>query len=230
MGEPFETLPASVIGTTFYVSGAEGESGTVWFNYAPEPDVTAVRVPLHVRDLSTALIVPLQNVDRYFWLEFEPDQPLTALHIVTIHHRQAPQPVSRFLRQEITDSEPVTHMRAFLSARNDDGTWPAVKFDQQPMSDSLSVAVAVDQTPVPVLLTNPGDIEGGGGPMTAGWFEHAQSTPAQEWTIDHNLGFFPNVTIVSSAGDILEPDLQYPNTNTVVVLFAGPVAGRAHLS
>jgi hypothetical protein len=49
-------------------------------------------------------------------------------------------------------------------------------------------------------------------------------------TLTHNLGFFPNVTVKSSAGDILETDVNYNNTNTITLTMAQPFAGTAYLS
>ena len=46
----------------------------------------------------------------------------------------------------------------------------------------------------------------------------------------HNLGFFPNVTVKTSAGDILETGIDYNNTNQITLTMAQPFSGTAHLS
>jgi hypothetical protein len=46
----------------------------------------------------------------------------------------------------------------------------------------------------------------------------------------HNLGFYPNVTVKTSAGDILETGIDYDNTNQITLTMAQPFSGTAHLS
>jgi len=49
-------------------------------------------------------------------------------------------------------------------------------------------------------------------------------------TINHNLDFFPNVTVKSSSGDILETGIDYNNTNQITLTMAQPFSGTAYLS
>jgi len=48
--------------------------------------------------------------------------------------------------------------------------------------------------------------------------------------ITHNLGFYPNVTIKTSAGDILETGIDYNNINQITLTMAQPFSGTAYLS
>jgi hypothetical protein len=48
--------------------------------------------------------------------------------------------------------------------------------------------------------------------------------------ITHNLGFHPNVTVKSSAGDVLETGIDYNNTNIITLTMAQPFSGTAYLS
>ena len=48
--------------------------------------------------------------------------------------------------------------------------------------------------------------------------------------IPHNLGFKPNVTVKSSAGDVLETGIDYNNNNTLTLTMAQPFSGTAYLS
>jgi hypothetical protein len=48
--------------------------------------------------------------------------------------------------------------------------------------------------------------------------------------INHNLGFNPNVTIKSSAGDILETGIDYNSNNRLTLTMAQPFSGTAYLS
>lgn len=58
-----------------------------------------------------------------------------------------------------------------------------------------------------------------------------QGTPNNYYVeIQHNLGFFPNVTVKNSAGDILETGIDYNNINKITLTMAQPFAGTAYLS
>jgi len=48
--------------------------------------------------------------------------------------------------------------------------------------------------------------------------------------IQHNLGFSPNVTVKSSAGDVLETGIDYNSLNTLTLTMAQPFSGTAYLS
>lgn len=63
-----------------------------------------------------------------------------------------------------------------------------------------------------------------------GTFTHNQMISATTWTITHNLGFYPNVTVSDSAGTIIEGQVEYPDVNTVVLTFSSAFAGKAYLS
>lgn len=49
-------------------------------------------------------------------------------------------------------------------------------------------------------------------------------------TITHNLGFYPNVTVKSTAGQFLETELEYNNINQITLSMAQPFSGTAYLS
>lgn len=48
--------------------------------------------------------------------------------------------------------------------------------------------------------------------------------------ITHNLGFYPNVTVKTSAGDVLETGIDYNSINQIKLTMAQPFAGTAYLS
>lgn len=48
--------------------------------------------------------------------------------------------------------------------------------------------------------------------------------------ITHNLGFHPNATVKTSAGDVLETGIDYNNTNTITLTMAQPFSGTVYLS
>lgn len=68
---------------------------------------------------------------------------------------------------------------------------------------------------------------GGGGDLT---YTHTQLQPAEVWTIQHNLGKHPSVTVADSAGSVVMGDVEYLDRNTVRVTFMAAFAGTAHLN
>ena len=48
--------------------------------------------------------------------------------------------------------------------------------------------------------------------------------------LTHNLGFFPNATVKSSSGDMLETGIEYNNINKITLTMAQPFGGTAYLS
>lgn len=61
-------------------------------------------------------------------------------------------------------------------------------------------------------------------------YVYEQGVAASTWTIDHNLGFYPSVTVVDSAGNMVSGEVNYASINRVVVSFNGSFAGSAYLS
>jgi hypothetical protein len=61
-------------------------------------------------------------------------------------------------------------------------------------------------------------------------YVHTQSVASNTWTITHGLKFIPGITIVDSAGTVVEGSYNYPDANTVVASFSVPLSGKAYLS
>ena len=59
---------------------------------------------------------------------------------------------------------------------------------------------------------------------------HIQSAPSATWTIEHDKGFYLNVTVVDSAGSQVEGEVTFMDDSTVVIQFAGAFSGKAYLS
>lgn len=68
-----------------------------------------------------------------------------------------------------------------------------------------------------------------GAPQAAA-YRHVQAVPSATWTVAHGLGFRPNVTVVDSSGRVVEGEIAYPSTSTVVLTFTGAFSGEAYLS
>lgn len=87
-------------------------------------------------------------------------------------------------------------------------------------------AVIPDSTyPVMLVPGPPGPI----GPGVTG-YTHTQTNPAASWPINHNLGRYPQVTVVDSAGNRRISDVVYTNINNVSIIHSEPLAGAAYLA
>ena len=58
-------------------------------------------------------------------------------------------------------------------------------------------------------------------------FQYTQSTPASTWTINHNLGKIPAITIMDSSGNVVEGDCQNVSINQAILTFSGAFSGIA---
>lgn len=61
-------------------------------------------------------------------------------------------------------------------------------------------------------------------------YAHTQGTASATWTINHNLDFYPNITVVDSGGTIVEGEISYTSRNQVVLTFSASFSGKAYLS
>ena len=73
---------------------------------------------------------------------------------------------------------------------------------------------------------------GGGGGGTTGpvAYVHTQGAVAASWIVVHNLGFFPNVTVIDSSGATCEGDVAHIDSTTLTIQFSGGFTGTAYLS
>lgn len=61
-------------------------------------------------------------------------------------------------------------------------------------------------------------------------YRHVQSVPASEWTVSHNLGKRPAVSVVDSSGKRVFGGLVYVDDNNVILTFSSPFSGEAYMS
>ena len=80
-----------------------------------------------------------------------------------------------------------------------------------------------------VVCAGPGATGGGGG-SDAYYVYDGTGTPATSWTVTHNLGKFPSVSVVDTGGNWLLPDVHYVNTNQLTVSLASPTTGKAYMN
>ena len=61
-------------------------------------------------------------------------------------------------------------------------------------------------------------------------YNHVQGVASSSWVINHNLGFYPNVTVQDSAGNIVEGEITYTTLDSITVTFSTAFSGEAYLS
>ena len=59
---------------------------------------------------------------------------------------------------------------------------------------------------------------------------HQQWAPEQVWTINHNLGVRPTVSILDSGGNEVQAEVAHMSANQLLIRFALPVSGLARLT
>ena len=69
-------------------------------------------------------------------------------------------------------------------------------------------------------------------PFGSGSFEYIEdfSSATATWVINHNLGKYPSVSTVDSAGSIINGAITYNNANTITVVFTSATSGKAYLN
>lgn len=77
----------------------------------------------------------------------------------------------------------------------------------------------------------PGPRGAQGAASEGAFYEHLQGVPSTTWTITHNLGFKPNISVFENTGDIVDGyDVDHVDTSQVVLTFAHAIDGKALLS
>lgn len=61
-------------------------------------------------------------------------------------------------------------------------------------------------------------------------FVHVQDAPAAVWSVQHDLGRWPSVTIVDSAGNNVFGAVKYHSEDLVEISFSAAFSGRAYLN
>lgn len=59
-------------------------------------------------------------------------------------------------------------------------------------------------------------------------YVHKQSSAADQWTIVHNLGKYPSITVVDSAGTVVVGEIILQTTEQAVISFNGAFSGKAY--
>ena len=66
-------------------------------------------------------------------------------------------------------------------------------------------------------------------------YTHSQTSSSNTWTITHNLGRYPSVTVVDTGGTIIEAPITYNSVNQLTITFfqggsALATTGKAYLN
>lgn len=107
----------------------------------------------------------------------------------------------------------------------------------QVVEEDTNVAVSGTPTVEVVTATKP-DVQivsvgqvGPAGPAGGDiFYTYTQGSASSVWTITHNLGKMPSVTVVDSSGNEVEGDIKYNSSNQVTVTFSAGFAGKAYLN
>ena len=61
-------------------------------------------------------------------------------------------------------------------------------------------------------------------------YTHNQTSSLSTWSITHNLGKFPSVTVVDSARSVVVGEVNMTNINEVEITFSAAFSGKAYLN
>lgn len=76
----------------------------------------------------------------------------------------------------------------------------------------------------------PGPAGPGGGGGGGGFYTHNQATASAFWTINHNLGYRPAVSVWDTANDQVVGEVDHINFNTLTIAFSTAISGTAYMS
>ena len=77
---------------------------------------------------------------------------------------------------------------------------------------------------------NEGSIQDFLASLSGGAYTHTQMIPGTVWSIEHNLGFFPNVMSFDSAGTQIVGEVEHIDKNVLTITFSAATGGKAYLS
>lgn len=61
-------------------------------------------------------------------------------------------------------------------------------------------------------------------------YAHNQLAASTTWTVNHNLNFYPNVTVYDSAGSMVEGSVIHTTATSLTITFSSAISGKAYLS
>lgn len=70
----------------------------------------------------------------------------------------------------------------------------------------------------------------GTGRFVSSTYTHTQGIASTTWSITHNLGRYPSVSIVDTGGNIIYGHAQYVSENQITLTFSSAFTGKAYLN
>lgn len=80
------------------------------------------------------------------------------------------------------------------------------------------------------IIQPDGTLKAAGGGEADKAFEFTQASAEATWTIQHNLGKYPSVTVVDSANTVVIGEVQYVDLNNITITFSAAFSGKAYLN
>lgn len=95
----------------------------------------------------------------------------------------------------------------------------------------VQAPVVLEITPPPVVTLDvaTSGVQGPPGPPAPS-FTYVHGGPSDVWTVAHNLGFRPAVSIITVGGLEMMGNVQHLSENTLQITFTQNVAGTARLN
>ena len=90
-------------------------------------------------------------------------------------------------------------------------------------AQAAASAAAAAQSAADAAASAGGGVSPGGASYT-----HAQAAPSAVWTVPHNLGRYPSITVTDHFGNVVQPDVQYVSASIVQVTHGTPITGFAY--
>lgn len=86
------------------------------------------------------------------------------------------------------------------------------------------------QAVYPITIDKNGHISSFGNAVSVGTYTHTQATAQLTWTIEHNLGKRPSVTVVDGSDNVVIGDIKYIDDNKITITFSAESSGKAYLN
>lgn len=94
------------------------------------------------------------------------------------------------------------------------------------VTNQRGISVTVSASGRPRVVIHPQGLRGASG-AGAQRFQHVQPAPALEWTVNHNLGVIPAVTVLSPGSIEIDAEVIHATENQTLIRFNSPQAGLA---
>lgn len=94
------------------------------------------------------------------------------------------------------------------------------------LTGAVQVDLGFDQATSTVTLTGGASAD----LSLLGNYVHDQGVAAATWSIAHGLGKYPSVMVVDSANSVVVGEIEYTDTNNIVITFNAGFSGHAYLN